>query len=266
MSTQGGHFSEFQGQLNPISGKSIYETCVIPTLLFGCENWVLTNSMLHQLESFQGEIGRWILKLSRHHSTLLTRLGLRWPSITARILIFKLSLLTKLSEEEGSIGSQIFSRLPQGSLRLVQECRHLEEKLSYQGCSDSLLNSQSSLREKKRKILKTDWDSCITEASDHCSMAIAAQIAGNVSWVKLWDMALDYGPCGTECLQALYQELTRLQFQKGICHLCDTPFHGPYFHHFTLTHTRLSDPERIITSLSCSDSDIFMYAKYFSVS
>ena len=62
----------FQGQLNPISGRRIYETCVIPTLLFGCENWVLTDSMLHQLESFQGEIGCQILKLSRHHSTIWT--------------------------------------------------------------------------------------------------------------------------------------------------------------------------------------------------
>ena len=180
-----GAIGAFQGQLNPISGRSIYETCVIPTLLFGCENWVLTDSMLHQLESFQGEIERRILKLSRHHSTLSMRLGLRWPSITARILISKLSLLTKLSEGEGSIGSQIFSSLPQGSLRLVQECRHLEEKPSCQGCTDSLLNSQSSLREKKREILKTDWDSCITEASDHCSTAIVAQIAVNVLWVRL---------------------------------------------------------------------------------
>ena len=101
-----GAIGAFQGQLNPISGRSIYETCVIPTLLFGCENWVLTDSMLHQLESFQGEIKRRILKLSRHHSTLSTRLGLRLPSITARILISKLSLLTKLSEGEGSIYRQ----------------------------------------------------------------------------------------------------------------------------------------------------------------
>ena len=101
---------------------------------------------------------------------------------------------------ESSIGSQIFSSLPQGSLRLIQECRHLEEKLSCQGCTDSLLNSQSSLREKKREILKTDWDSYITEGN----MAIAAQIAVNALWVKLWDMALDYGPRGTECLQAYY--------------------------------------------------------------
>ena len=144
-----GTIGAFQGQLNPISGRSIYETCFIPTLLFGCENWVLTDSMLHQLESFQGEIGRRILQLSTQHSTLSTRLGLRLPSITARILIPKLSLLTKLSEGEGSIGSQIFSSLPQGSLRLMQECRHLEEKLSCRGCTDSLLNSQSCISERE---------------------------------------------------------------------------------------------------------------------
>ena len=143
-----GAIGAFQGQLNPISGRSIYETCVIPVLLFGCENWVLTDSMLHQLESFQGEIGRRILKLTRHHSTLSTRLALRWPSVTARILISKLGLLSKLSERGDSIG-QIFSGLPHESLRLVQECRYLEEKLSCQGCTDALLSSQSSRKEMK---------------------------------------------------------------------------------------------------------------------
>ena len=144
--------------LNPISARSIHKTCVILTLLFGCENWVLTDSMLHQLESFQGEIGRRILKLSRHHSTLSTRLALRWPSITARILVSKLSFLSRLSGGEDNIGRQIFSSLPQDSLMLVHECRYLEEKLSCQGCTDALLSSQSSLREKKKEILQTDWD------------------------------------------------------------------------------------------------------------
>ena len=144
-----GAIGAFQDQLNPISGRSIYETCVIPVLLFGCENWVLTDSMLHQLESFQGEIGRRILKLTRHHSTLSTRLALRWSSVTVRVLISKLSLLSKLSERGDSIGGQIFSGLPQESLKLVRECRYLEEKLSCQGCTDAMLSSQSSRREMK---------------------------------------------------------------------------------------------------------------------
>ena len=83
-------------------------------------------------------------------------------------------------------------------------------------------------------------------------------IATNVSWLKLWDMALDHGPQGTNCLQALYRELTRPQFQKGVCHLCDTVFNSPYFHHYILSHTRLSKPELLISSLSSADLDIFM--------
>ena len=169
-----GAIEAFQGQLNPISGRSIYETCFMPVLLFGCKNWVLTDSMLHQLESFQGEIRRRILKLTRHHSILSTCLALRWPSVTARIFISKLGLLSKLSERGDSIGGQIFSGLPHESLRLVQECRYLEEKLSCQGCTDALLSSQSSRKEMKRKILQTDWNVCITEANNHSSTASAA--------------------------------------------------------------------------------------------
>ena len=71
----------FHGMLNLISVRGIYEACAVPVLLFGCENWILTDSILHQLESFQGENGHRILKLSKHLSTLSTRLALRWPSI-----------------------------------------------------------------------------------------------------------------------------------------------------------------------------------------
>ena len=52
----------FQGKLNPLTGKSIYENCVIPVLLYGCENWILTDANIAALESF-GEIGRRILNL-----------------------------------------------------------------------------------------------------------------------------------------------------------------------------------------------------------
>ena len=76
-------------------------------------------------------------------------------------------------------------------------------------------------------------------------------------------MALDYGPRGTDSLQALYRELTRPQFQPGICHLCGATMDVSYFHHYTLSHTPLSDPDQIIYSLSSATSDIFMYARHF---
>ena len=60
----------FHGKLNPISGRTIFDTCVIPILLYGSENWILTDPLVDQLEAFHGEIGRRILKLSKFHSTL----------------------------------------------------------------------------------------------------------------------------------------------------------------------------------------------------
>ena len=76
--------------------------------------------MLHQLGSFQGEIGRHILKLSKYHSTLSTRLALRWPSVTARMFVRKLSLLSKVADEGNSIGSQAHHKILSGSYSNVE--------------------------------------------------------------------------------------------------------------------------------------------------
>ena len=57
---------------------TIVETCVLPTHLYGAENWILDDVLL---ESFQAEIGRRIVRLSRIHSRFSVLLGLSWPSI-----------------------------------------------------------------------------------------------------------------------------------------------------------------------------------------
>ena len=173
-----GAMGTFHGKLNPISSKTIFDTCVVPILLYGCENWILTSSSLDRLEAFQGEIGRRILKLSKFHSSLSTRLALRWPSVAARILIRKLNLLSRISSEEESTSGRIFSHLaatdPQ-SLQIIQECRSLEGKLNCQGTTDSVLNSESSPKEVKKRILMTDWETCISTASQHNSTAVVGR-------------------------------------------------------------------------------------------
>ena len=47
----------------------------------------------------------------------------------------------------------------------------------------------------------TDWETCISTASQHNSTAVAANICRSASWLRLWDMALDYGPRGTAALE-----------------------------------------------------------------
>ena len=71
----------FLGTLNPLSSRSIIECCVMPVLLHGCESWILNNSLLKKLESFQAELGKRILRLPKCTSNRVIRMALRWPSV-----------------------------------------------------------------------------------------------------------------------------------------------------------------------------------------
>ena len=125
--------------------------------------------------------------------------------MTARIFIHKLGLQSKVSKEGETIGCHIFSESSQDSLRLAQECHAMEGRLVSNSVTDVLLSGMSDLRAIKKEVLQVDWSTCITEASHHSSTILASQIASKMSWLKLWDMALDQGPHGTNHLQALYR-------------------------------------------------------------
>ena len=232
-----GALGAFHGKLNPLSGKTIFDTCVIPILLFGSENWMLTDSLLDRLEAFQGEIGRRILKLSQFHSTLATQIALKWPSVSARILIGKLCLLSKVSSGEGLNWLLCFLQPDPQSLRIVQECRSLEAKLDCYGVTDNVVGAVVSVKQVKKQILKADWEACLFAASQHQSTTVAARISTCVSWPKLWDMALDHGECGTAALQALFHTLTRPTIGQNICPVCKTQqAEISHFEHFVTCH------------------------------
>ena len=258
-----GALGAFKGKLNPLTGKAIYETCVIPVLLYGCENWVLTDANITTLESFQCEIGRRILRLSKSHSLLSTRVALQLQSIASRIFSRKLSLLYRVSTESESLGYMIFSTLTPNSprhLSLVQECVSLEDKLECHGIIQEVLDGNSVCgRGMTRLIVKTDWGKCLRDAQNHQSTALAAEIASSTSWLKLWDMALDHGHQGTVSLQALFRELTRPAFGSKPCHRCDIDhLHEPYFNHFISSHCTIGvSPTTIVRQLADGDRDVF---------
>ena len=133
-----GAMGGFQGKLNPLSGRAIFETCVVPVLLFGSENWYLTEFLLEKLESFQAEIGRRILKLPRHHSGRATRLALEWPSMTACVLQRKLLFIQRASTNEESLGHLFLTHLMGDTpseipLQIVEGSRFLESRLGLDG-------------------------------------------------------------------------------------------------------------------------------------
>ena len=86
----------FLGALNPLSSQSIVETCVIPVLLHGAESWIINESLLKSLESFQAELAKRILRLPKFSSNKVARLALLWPSVRVHMLIIKLAFLLKL--------------------------------------------------------------------------------------------------------------------------------------------------------------------------
>ena len=58
----------FQSDISPPSSREVIESCVMPVLLYGSENWILTDTMIERIESFQGELAKRVLKYPKHHS------------------------------------------------------------------------------------------------------------------------------------------------------------------------------------------------------
>ena len=66
-----------------------------------------------------------------------------------------------------------------------------------------------STAELKSEVSNRDMELLLSSCREHMSTRIAAAVAKESSWMKLWDAALDRGTAGTTALQNLYRELTR---------------------------------------------------------
>ena len=66
-----GSLSISRGKQNPLTASEIFKVCVLPVCPCGCENWLLTNSLLQLLENFQEEMGKRVLAgPAQHHANL----------------------------------------------------------------------------------------------------------------------------------------------------------------------------------------------------
>ena len=86
------------------------------------------------LESFQAEIGKRILAISKYHTNTSTLIGLQGPSVkaTCRILLRKLTFLAKVLERDEGLSSYVFQTLELedvSRVSLVQQCRSLEQHI-----------------------------------------------------------------------------------------------------------------------------------------
>ena len=247
-----GDIGAFHGSLNPLSGRSIFEACIIPILLYGCETWLLDATAIKTLESFQCEIGRRILHLPKYHSKKVVRLGLQWPSVAIRKLTFLAKLLANTDD---IISSRIFTSLAivdVYNVGIVQQCQMLESDLNTNVLSLCLKNPEdapATVKSMKTDIIKSDFEVLLSSAVTHPSAKYVATVAETTSWCRLWDIALDRGVQGTRGMQSLLKELSRQVFENFSCRSCSTSLSKDslWFDHICTYH-----PD-VVNNLSCEE-------------
>ena len=155
-----GSLGSFQGDLNPLSTRSIIQTCVMPVLLYGCENWILSDKSITQLQSFLGEMAKRALKWPRHFSNTAALAVMGMESIQCSLLIRKLCFLRRhLCQDADGIGSLTMRCLMDDpeSTCLIKECRSLEGEFGTDYTDRILSNADEvSTSELKKEIRKCD--------------------------------------------------------------------------------------------------------------
>ena len=125
-----GSMGVFQGDLSPLSGRSVVETCILP-ILYGTENWCLSQNSIQALDSFLGELSKRLLKLPRWYSNTPASIVIGLGSARALCLTRKLNFLKNISSDDHSemVSSRTLASLSDDidSICLIRECRDLEQ-------------------------------------------------------------------------------------------------------------------------------------------
>ena len=212
----------FHGRLNPLSSMNIIEHCVLPCLLYGAESWILNNSLLAKLKSFQAELVKQILRLPKKTANNIAHMALQCPSMRARILIIKLNFLLKVIT--GDLSLSLCARSFRSLAVSDVECLLLVRLLDSDFTTSVLTSPNSvSLSLIKKNILQLDLSILLSDAASHPSQIHVHKIASSQegSWPKLWDLALERGVFGTTCIQAVLKLLSLHLHSKNMCPVPD---------------------------------------------
>ena len=217
-----GSIGVFQGDISPLSSREVIESCVMPVLLYGSENWILSEALLERLESFQGELAKRVLKWPKHHSNTAAIAVLDIPTMKCRILVRKLGFLKRvINRDVTTLGGSVVLTLGSevDSLCLVRECRELEER--YRTCFTKVISSKKEccLREMKKTIIGMDKRLVLEKCAEKAP--VIAKVAKNPGWARLWDHTLDLGGKAVLGLQMLSRAMSHHGRGKHPCHLCE---------------------------------------------
>ena len=233
-----GSIGAFQGDISPLSSRSVLESCVMPILLFGSENWVVTEGLIEKLETFQGELAKRILKWPKHHSNTAAITALEVPTMRSRLLVTKLGFLRRVVESDsGSLSARVLEALCDDveSLCLVRECRELEESLGMLYVDSIMSRSAVSVREMKEVIYQRDRLKLVGRCWEKAP--VIAEVASRIGWARLWDGALNCGGKAVRGLQMLSRAMSHHGRGSRPCQLCDTaPLQSTVLDHILCHH------------------------------
>ena len=241
---------------------NVREALFDPVLLYGVENWLLCATSILKLESFQGELAKWILKLPKWFSNTAAKIALGWPSMHSIVTIRKLKFLARVTSIDDSISWRAFCSLIYNaeSLCLVKECRELEERYSVHYTSVILFSNQgdkqSVVKDLTLTIQTKDQALQLQSASDFEDLC---RIASVIKWKKLWDHALDHGETCISSLRNLVRIISHPTHALSPCPLCDIDeLSSSLPIHIIETHTNISASwDTLLNSLLEVDSSIF---------
>ena len=267
---QFGSIYAFQGKLSPVSCCSIVETCVLPVLLYGVENWILSPESIRMLECFQGEIAKWILQLPKWYSNTAAIVALGWKSLHSVCTIRKLKFLHRVMTNEESICHRAFSAMVDDveTLSLVRECRELEERYKSNFTSAILSAKEPEdgldiIRNAQNIINKKDQSLLLLKASKYQFVHLIAECVG---WKKLWDNALDHGPSVIKGMKNLVRVITYPDHSPNKCPLCDTAdLDKPTLAEHVITNHTKSDNSwsSLLAALNSMDPTFFSHVLCF---
>ncbi len=225
----------FQGALNPASSRSVIKTCVMPVLLYGCENWIMSESLLDKLDSFLGEIAKRALGWPKHHSNTAALVALDMMSARSELLIAKLRFLKRRTAKHDVIGGEAMRAFADdvNSLCLVKECRELEEVFgtSY---TDVFLGG-ADLREVSDAVETCDKARLLKRCEK--KFKLVAEIGKGIGWARLWDSVMDLGVKHIKGLQALSRIFSSHGRGSKPCPSCDaTDLDGELLDHLLKNH------------------------------
>ena len=127
--------------------------------------------------------------MSNFHASDTVRIGLHWPTVATRILIRKLTFLSKLlSDTKDSMSFCVFTTFTMEdvyNISIIQQCRMLESPLATDLTTQCLSNPDDAVsitHSGKKLLLERDCGLLITSTVTHPLVKPIAQIAEIVSW------------------------------------------------------------------------------------